>query len=293
MVVITGASGRIGSKTAAMLLAQGKKVKIITRNPQKIEKLKEQGALVAVGDMMNAAFLTESFKGSEAVFLIIPPDLQAANIAEFQQIAGVAQVEAIINAGVKNIVFISSLGIEASRNGSLVNGLAIQEKRLQALPADVNVCSLRPTGFMENLYTQIGVIKNLNSIFSPLKADLKTGIIATHDIATIAANNLAQLNFKGKTILNLLGSRDYSQKEMASIVGKAIGKPDLTYVQVSFEDNKKALMQNGISESVADAMINMLKNINDGLSMVTRTPENTTPTTLEYFVQHDFKAVFG
>jgi uncharacterized protein YbjT (DUF2867 family) len=292
MIVITAATGRIGSKTAAILLAEARKVKLITRDPQKLEKLQNQGALVAVGDMMDPVFLTEAFKGAEAVFLLIPPSSTSANIAEFQQAAGEAQIEAVVNAGVKNVVFISSLGIEASGNGSLVAGLAIQEKRLHALPVDVNVISLRPTGFMENLFSQIRLIKNLNAIYSPLKAELKTGIIATHDIATVAAQKLLTLDFKGKTTLNLLGSRDYSQQEIASIVGRAVGQPDLAYIEVSFEDNRRAMVQNGISESVADALINMLKNINNGLSKVERLPENTTPTTLEYFAQHDFKAAF-
>jgi uncharacterized protein YbjT (DUF2867 family) len=292
MIVITAATGRIGSKTAAILLAEARKVKLITRDPQKLEKLQNQGALVAVGDMMDPVFLTEAFKGAEAVFLLIPPSSTSANIAEFQQAAGEAQIEAVVNAGVKNVVFISSLGIEASGNGSLVAGLAIQEKRLHALPVDVNVISLRPTGFMENLFSQIRLIKNLNAIYSPLKAELKTGIIATHDIATVAAQKLLTLDFKGKTTLNLLGSRDYSQQEIASIVGRAVGQPDLAYIEVSFEDNRRAMVQNGISESVADALINMIKNINNGLSKVERLPENTTPTTLEYFAQHDFKAAF-
>ena len=293
MIVITAATGRIGSKTAAILLAEGKKIKLITREPQKLENLQKQGALVVAGDMMDADFLTDAFKDAEAVLVIVPPSSNAPDIAEFQRIAGEAQVEAIINAGVKNVVFISSLGIEASGNGSLVNGLAMQEKRLNALPSDINVISLRPTGFMENLFTQIGMIKNLNAIYSPLKAELKTGIIATHDIAIVAAQKLLQLNFKGKSILNLLGSRDYSQIEMAAIVGKAIGQPDLAYVEVSFEDNKKAMLQYGMSESVADGLINMLKNINAGLSAVERSPENTTPTTLEDFAQKDFKAAFN
>lgn len=292
MIVITAATGRIGSKTAAILLATGKKVKLITRNPQKLEKLKKQGALVTEGDMMDASFLTVAFTGAEAVFLIIPPSSNASDIDEYQDIAGEAQIEAVINAGVKNIVFISSLGIEASGNGSLVNGLAKQEQRLNVLPTDVNVISLRPTGFMENFLTQMYSIKNLNAIYSPLNADLKTGIIATQDIAAVAAEKLSKLDFKGKSILNLLGSRDYSQKEMATIVGKAIGQPDLQYIEVSFDDNKRTMVQYGMSESVANGLINMLKNINAGLSKVERSPENTTPTTLEDFAQSDFKAAF-
>lgn len=175
-------------------------------------------------------------------------------------------MKAVKNAGTKNIVFISSLGTEHAGNGSLVAGLADQEKRLNALPADVNVISLRPTGFMENLFNQISMIKQMNIISSPLEPDLATGMIAIQDIAAVAANKLVRLDFKGKTSLELLGAMDHTQSEVAAVIGKTIGQPDLSYVQISFEEQKKALMQYGASESVAAAMIIMLKNVNAGLS---------------------------
>jgi hypothetical protein len=80
-----------------------------------------------------------------------------------------------------------------------------------------------------------------------------------------------------------LGAMDHTQSEVAAVIGKAIGQPDLSYVQISFEEQKKALMQYGASESVAAAMTIMWKNVNAGLSAVQRTAENTTPSTLEYF----------
>ncbi|MDB5089478.1 MAG: family NAD(P)-dependent oxidoreductase [Mucilaginibacter sp.] len=292
MIVITGATGKIGSKTAAELIAKGKKVKAIGREESKLEALAKKGALIAKGDMLNADFLTEAFNGAEAVLLLIPPNMQAPDVAAFQKSVGEAQLEALKNAAIKNIVFISSLGTERSANGSLVAGLADQEKRLNGLPTDVHVISLRPTGFMENLFNQIGAIKYQNAISSILKPELATGIIAIQDIAAVAADKLDRLEFKGKTSLALLGSRDYTQREIAAVIGKAIGKPDLSYVQISFEDQKKSLLQYGASESVAEAMIKMWENVNDGLSGVQRTPLNTTPTTLEYFAENVFKQFF-
>ncbi|MHA4811424.1 NmrA family NAD(P)-binding protein [Flavitalea flava] len=289
MIVITGATGKVGSKTVSELLARGRHVKAIARNAEILGTLKRQGAEIALGNMLDTAFLGKAFEGAEAVFLIIPPNMQAADVLIFQEKIGQAQMEAINHAGVKNIVYLSSLGTEGTENGSLVAGLGKMQKRLNFLPDDINVLTLRPTGFMENLLNQIDMIKYKNRIASPLKADLKTGFIATQDIAGVAANSLDKLDFIGKTSLDLLGNRDYTQREMAGIIGRAIGKPGLDYVEISFEDNKRALMQYGISESVADAMNVMWKNVNDGLYRVKRTPETITPTTLEYFAEHDFK----
>jgi uncharacterized protein YbjT (DUF2867 family) len=145
---------------------------------------------------------------------------------------------------------------------------------------------------MENLFNQISAIKYHHAIRSPLKPDLATGIIAIQDIAAVATDKLDRLDFKGKTSLALLGSKDYTQREITAVIGKAIGKPDLSYVQISFEDQKKFLVQYGASESMAEAMIKMWENVNDGLSGVQRTALNTTPTTLEYFAENAFKQVF-
>lgn len=290
MIVITGASGNIGSKTAAKLLAQGKQVKLIARNKEKLETLKKQGATVAVGDIQDVAFLTEQFKGAEAVMLMIPPDLQAENLEAYQQLIGETQVEAVKKAGVKNIVFISSQGAQDIENTGVVTGLGKQEIRLNSLPDDVNVISLRPASFMENMFTQIGLIKSMGVMGSPVKADFKTTTIATEDIATVVAEKLSKLNFKGKSHLDLLGDRDYSHKEMASIIGKAIGKPDLPYVEFPFEDNKKALVQYGISESMADALNGMYQGVNEGyFSVGKRSEETTTATSFEYFAENVFK----
>lgn len=290
MIVITGATGNIGSKTAAKLLAQGKKVKVIARNSEKLEESKKQGAEVESGDLHDAAFLTKAFTGAEAVFLIVPPNLQAENIAKHQDAVGEAQLEAIKNSGVKNVVFISSQGAQDVENTGVVAGLGRQEIRLNKLPEDVNVLNIRASYFMENLFNQIGVIKGMGIIGSPVKGDLKMGMIATKDIAHFAAEKLSTLNFKGKNTVDLLGDRDYDHHEVAAIVGKAIGKPELPYVEFPFEDNKKALLEYGISESVADGFNNMYKGINAGLFTISkRTAESTTKTTLEDFTNNVFK----
>jgi uncharacterized protein YbjT (DUF2867 family) len=270
MIVITGATGNIGSKTAAKLLAKGKQVKVIARNADKLKELEAQGAKIAVGDLHDADFLTNEFRGAEAVFLIVPPNLQAESISKHQNAVGEAQVQAVITAGIKNVVFISSQGAQDIENTGVVAGLGRQEIRLNKLPEDVNVLIIRASYFMENLFNQIGVIKGMGIMGSPVKGDLKMGMIATQDIAHFAAEKLSSLNFKGKNTVDLHGNRDYNHHEVASIVGKAIGKPELPYVEFPFEDNKKALLEYGISESVADGFNDMYKSINAGLFNVSK-----------------------
>lgn len=291
MIVITGATGKIGSKTATKLLEKGKRVKIIGRHAESLETLKNLGAEIAVGNMTDVDFLIAAFTNAEAVLLMLPPDKDTLNFGALQDQIGETQVQAILDAGAKNVVFISSQGAHDIIHTGTVKGLGRQEIRLNALPDDVNVLSLRPEAFMENC---IESLKLFNTIATPLRPDVSTGQIATDDIANFAADKLLSLNFVGKTHQDLLGDRDYTQTEIAEIVGKAIGREELKYEQYSYEDYKKSLMKIGMSESRADMITERYKAINDGyFNKSVRNQISTTPTSLEYFAETILKPMFG
>ena len=78
--------------------------------------------------------------------------------------------------------------------------------------------------------------------------------------------------------------RDLSHVEATRIIGERIGKPDLQYVQFSYADEEKALVEAGMSESFAELYVEMTKAFNEGIIKPHRTPENTTPTRFEDFV---------
>lgn len=290
MITITGATGKIGSKAALQLLEKGKKVKMIGRNAQSLEFLRAAGAETAIGSMKDVDFLTSAFDHSEAVLLMLPPDKEAFDFGAFQDEIGEAQVKAIEKSGVKNIVFISSQGAHDTQHTGTVKGLGRQEARLQALANDVNVLSLRPEAFMENT---IESLKLFNTIASPLRPEVSTGLVATSDIARFAAEQLQHLAFVGKTHQDLLGDRNYNQWEVTEIVGKAIGRPSLTYVCYSYEDYKASLLKAGMSESRAGMITERYHAINEGyFNQGVRDHKSTTPTTLEYFAETVLKPLF-
>lgn len=126
-----------------------------------------------------------------------------------------------------------------------------------------------------------------------MKADKFFPIIATQDVAKVAAENLNDLSWSGKKVLPLLGSKDYSMSEITNVLGKAIGKPDLNYVQFSYDEEKKAMQQWGISESVAQAFVGLTEGINIGrFDTEKRNAESTTSTTIEDFAK-TFAAVYN
>jgi len=87
------------------------------------------------------------------------------------------------------------------------------------------------------------------------------------------------------TVKDLLGQRDVSMNEAAEIIGKKIDKPDLKYVQFSYEDTEKAMVDMGFSADVAWLFIEMSKAFNQELINTSRTQENTTNMPLEEFAE--------
>jgi uncharacterized protein YbjT (DUF2867 family) len=167
------------------------------------------------------------------------------------------------------------------------------EEAFNAIPG-LNVMHLRATYFMENTLGQIGAIKAMGAMGSPVKADMPFPIVATKDIAAVALKHLQGLNFTGKNVEYVLGQRDVTYNEIASVIGKAIGKPDLKYYAVTYEEGTKAMIQMGMGESVVSRMMEFIKAMNEGKVMeeTKRNSSNSTPTTLEEFAQ-TFKAIYN
>ena len=119
-------------------------------------------------------------------------------------------------------------------------------------------------------------------------------MIATRDIGAFAAERLARLDFSGAQTQELLGERDISMAEAAGIIGRAIGRPQLSYVRVPNEQVVVAFMQMGMSESIAKLMIEMTDALNAGhmAALEKRTAENSTPTSFERFVKEEFAPRF-
>jgi len=283
MITIIGATGRVGSKTVGNLLAQGKQVRLIARNEEKLKEFASKGAEICAGNTNDAAFLTKAFTGSDVVLCMMPADFNTEDVKSHQDAIGEAQIEAIKKSGVKKVVFLSSVGGHTEEKTGIVAGLARQEKRLRTLEG-VDIKILRPTYFMENLMQNIGMIKNMGIMGSANKPDVAFPIIASKDIAAVVTQYLANPSFTGISVQPLLGAKDYTMNEVTSILGSAIGKPDLKYVQFSYADTLHGIKSMGGSQSMAEAYVGLAEGINEGVfGTEVRNEQSTTPTTIEEF----------
>lgn len=285
MYVVTGATGNTGSVVAEKLLAAGKPVRVIGRSADKLQPLVNKGAKAIVGSLEDARVLAKAFEGATAVYAMIPPDYGANDYRASQKRAGEAIAGALREMRVTHAVNLSSFGAQNREGAGPVSGLGQQEDRMNGIPT-LNVLHLRPAFFMENLYGFLAMIR-AGFVATPIKPDHSMPWIATRDIGEAAAAALLALGFKGQTTRELHGQRDLTFTEVTRVIGKAIGKPELKYIQAPYEDAEKGLMQAGFSLDVARGFCVMYRAMNDGRlrALEPRNDTNTTPTSIEAFVK--------
>lgn len=284
MYVLMGANGNITSRAARTLLQQGHAVRVIGRSEATLVPLKALGAELAIGDAQDAAFLAQAFAGATAVYTMIPPDYAAEDMRRSQALFGTAIAAALVQAGVKRVVNLSSVGAELAAGTGPITGLHEQEQRLDTLvaPLGLQLLHLRPGYFMENHLHAAGTIAAAGVYPSLERGDVPVPTIATADIADVVARELVGGQARG--VLHLHAPRAYTFAQVAAVLGRAIGRPELPYVQAELEQGLAGMAAAGFSASAASRMAEMAQWLSGG-THAAKLPGSveTTPTTLEDF----------
>jgi uncharacterized protein YbjT (DUF2867 family) len=292
MIVVTGATGHTGRPAVEGLLANGEKVRVIGRDAKKLEAFTQKGAEAFVGKVENAAQMSKAFEGATAVYLLIPQEVDE-DYRAYQDRVSDAYLKAITSARVPYVVTLSSLGAQHAEKTGPIVGLHNLEQKLNSVPG-LNVLHLRPGPFMENLFMSMEPLRKMGFLPGGTDGDLPVALIATKDIATYAAKRLHARDFSGSSVQELFGPRDVTMKEVTTIVGNAIGKPKLSYMQVPFMMLEPALVQTGMPKQTAKLLIEMWKAGNAGLlaPQEKRSAENSMPTKIESFVAEVFAPAY-
>ncbi|MGB8889795.1 MAG: NmrA family NAD(P)-binding protein [Candidatus Korobacteraceae bacterium] len=287
--VILGATGNTGSIIADTLLSKGKKVRVVGRDAERLQRFVRKGAEAFTGDVSDAVALTKAFSGARAAYLLLPP----ITSREDQERESDAIAKAAKESGLRYAVYLSSYGAHVPEGTGPVTGLHSAEQKLNAI-SGLNVLHLRAAYFMENNLAAIGMIQGMGIFGHALLPDLKMPMIATPDVGGYAAQRLLDLDFSGKQTRELLGERDLSMTEATAAVARGIGKPDLRYEQFSYDQMQQGLEQMGMPPKKAAVYIEMFQAINAGVlaAQEPRSRQNSTPTSFERFVQEVFAPAY-
>ena len=283
MITVMGASGNTGRVVAEKLLAAGEKIRVIGRNAERLKTLRERGAETAVGNALDAAFLTSAFRGAESIYAMVPPDYSQEDLRKYYALFGESIGKAVRGSGIKRMVLLSSLGGELAEGNGPIAGLHDLEERFSKLGVDLLI--LRPGYFYENFFSELGLIKQQGINGGAIEPDVPVPMTATQDIGAAAADELERNEFRGVTVRELLGPRDYTLVETTRILGEKIGKPDLKYVRFSDVDFTAALVQMGMTKGIADSLVEMAHAISARIvrPLEGRNKRTTMPTPFETF----------
>jgi uncharacterized protein YbjT (DUF2867 family) len=149
----------------------------------------------------------------------------------------------------------------------------------------LNALFLRAGYFFENFLFTLGLIKHQGINGSAMAGDRGIPMVASRDVGEAAARSLGTRDFKGAQVRYVLGPRDLTMSETTRIMGAAIGRPDLAYVQFPYDAALEGMVSTGLSRSVASLYVEMAKGFNEGKvrSLDPRDARNTTPTRFEDF----------
>lgn len=282
---VMGATGQIGHVVVDDLLRRGHIVRAIGRDEKKMKNLLHKGAEIYFAEFDDVSTLTDAFKGSYAVFCLLPPGYGEQDLGAYQDRVGEAICEALKNAKVDHVVNLSSLGANLKDNTGPIKGLYRQEKRLEEVKNLKTLIHLRPGYFMENLTWQISSIINEGEISSILSGDLPLGMIATRDIGWKAADFMDRSDPVGHVVFEFVGPQEITLNEAALMLGQAIEKPELRYVQITEDEERERMLSQGMNEKIVDLVLEMYRAFNQGLIKSTQemTLEHHGITTFEEF----------
>jgi uncharacterized protein YbjT (DUF2867 family) len=261
-ITITGSLGNISKPLAELLINNGHEVTIISSDPKKINNIEGVGAKAAIGSVSDVAFLTSAFKGADAIYTMVPPNWTVNNYRQYIKETGNNLRDAIKAAGVKKVVNLSSVGAHLSEGTGPIAGMHDVEQTLNTLDG-VAVKHLRAGFFYINFFFDIGTIRQMGIMGNNYGSNAKMVMVHPMDIAIATVQEL-QGSFEGKSYRYVV-SEEREIADIVKVLGTAINKPDLPWVQFSNEETYAGMTAAGMSAAIASTYVEMGTAIKSGI----------------------------
>lgn len=215
-ILVTGATGTIGSLVVQGLAAAGVPVKALVRAPGK--QRFPAGVAEVVGDLTDLASMRAALSSVRTLFLLnaVTPDevtqaLVTLNLAR--------------EAGIERIVYLSVIHADRYTNVPHFTGKHTVERMIESLAIPATI--LRPAYFMQNDLTIQQVIRDHGVYPMPIGA---AGVAMVHarDIADVAVAELLRRDKAAAALprltLDLVGPRALTGEEAAQTWSQALGR---------------------------------------------------------------------
>ena len=264
-IIVTGSLGHISRPLTEELVQKGHEVSVVSSKEEKRKDIEALGA-AAIGSLEDVDFLTATFTGADAAYCMIPPANyfdQNLDLLAYYHRLGNNYAQAIQNSGVKRVVNLSTIGGNMERGNGILLGAHAVEEILNKLPSDISITHMRPTSFFYNLYGYAEMIKNQGVIAANYGADDIVPWVSPVDIAAAIAEEITT-PLAGRRV-RYVASDERTCQDTASVLGTAIGKPDLKWTIITDEEMQNGLEAAGMNPRIAAGMVEMYAGFRSGI----------------------------
>lgn len=249
MILVTGATGKVGKELVADLKARGAEFKVMSRDP--IRAASQLGGVSVVsGDLARPESFGAVLAGVEKAFL-----LAATDPAQAEREKGF--ITAAKKAGVRHIVKLSVAGAAAD---GLIIGRWHAEAESALKASGLAWTMLQPVFFHQNFFGDARSIKEQGSVYAPM-ASAKVAMVDTRDIAAAAALALTKPGHEGKSYVLSTGALSYG--DAVTALSEALGKT-VSYVDVPPEKARESMLAGGMPAWYADALLELFAAVREG-----------------------------
>lgn len=251
MILVTGASGTVGTALIEELKTGGHRCRAAYHSAHKAEKASAEGHDAVSLDFSEPKTLQPALAGVDTVFLL---GAGAHGQAEREiNVIGAAKA-----AGVKRLVKHSIWGAAAERF-SLAKIHRQVERAVEA--SGIAWTFLRPNGFMQNFVHEAATIKSQDAIYQPA-GDARISHIDVRDIARVATRVLTAPGHEGKAY-ELSGPQALSYSEAANALSRVLDRK-INYVAVSDDAARAEMLSSGMPEFYADYLLDLFRAYREG-----------------------------
>ena len=215
MILVCGATGRVGGEVVRQLQAKGAAVRCLVRDPVRARAALGDGVALAQRDLDEGTGLGAALEGVSAMFLMSPV---GASLAARQ----LAAVRAASAAGVARIVKLSGSAWTMQPGRMTSTGAAHAEVEAAIKASGVDHAFLRPNAFMQTMLIRLRAELAAGDDFGLALGTARIALIDVRDIAAIAAHALTAA--VGNGALELSGPQAWSGDEIATLASTILGR---------------------------------------------------------------------
>jgi uncharacterized protein YbjT (DUF2867 family) len=247
-ILVTGASGKVGTATVKLLQEQGVPVRAAVHDPEKARHLEGPDTQIVPFDFDNADQVKNALNGVSAVCMITPP--------HYMQVEWATNlIDRAVESGVTRIVRLSVRVADMAPSSRMSRWHKTIEQHLKGTRADWTI--IRPTPFWENF---MGLApRSPQGYFFPLTEDARVCHMDLRDAAKAMVKTLTESGHSGKTY-TLTATQSQSFHAMCETMEKTLGRPFPCHY-TSPEMVKQSMDQSGAPDWLGNLVIELFTDI--------------------------------